>query len=100
MTNRLNEIWRRWTWNLLCEIPMIANEADESTLGRLLMELVILLSARAQADANAVLKEAAEYYRVDTNAIVLKVTQEFAAKEKVRYERRSENRPHRGALAA
>ncbi len=25
MTDRLNEIWRRWTWNLLCQIPMIAN---------------------------------------------------------------------------
>ena len=25
MTDRLNEIWRWWTWNLLRQIPMIAD---------------------------------------------------------------------------
>jgi ParB family transcriptional regulator, chromosome partitioning protein len=60
------------------------HKADESTLGQLLVELVILQSARTQADANALLKEAADHYRVDTNAIALKVKQEFALKEKTR----------------
>jgi len=25
MTDSLNEVWRRWTWNLLCQVPMIAD---------------------------------------------------------------------------
>lgn len=65
-------------------IRAFIHKADESTLGRLLVELVILKSARTQADARTVLKEAAEHYRVDTEAIALKVKQEFAAKEKAR----------------
>lgn len=59
-------------------------KADEGDLGRLLVEIVILQSARSQTDANAVLKDAAEHYKVDTDAIALKVKQEFAAKEKTR----------------
>jgi ParB family chromosome partitioning protein len=59
-------------------------KGDEGDLGRLLVEMVILQSARSQTDASAVLKEAAEHYKVDTDAIALKVKQEFAAKEKAR----------------
>jgi len=57
-------------------------KADEGELGRLLIEMVILHSARTQPDGGRVLKEAAEYYKVDTNAIALKVKQEFTAKQK------------------
>jgi hypothetical protein len=65
-------------------IRAFIHKADESTLGRLLVELVILQSARTQADASMVLKEAAEHYRVDIDAIALKVKQEFAAKAETR----------------
>jgi ParB family chromosome partitioning protein len=65
-------------------IGAFTQKADESTLGRLLVELVILHSARTQTDASAVLKGAARHYKVDTEAIALKVKQEFAVKEKAR----------------
>ena len=58
------------------------HKADEGDLGRLLMEMVILHAARTQPDAGKVLKEAAEHYKVDTDAIALKVKHEFAAKSK------------------
>jgi len=48
----------------------------------LLMEMVILHAARTQPDAGSVLKQAAEHYKVDTDAIALKMRQEFTAKEK------------------
>ncbi len=57
-------------------------KADEGELGRLLMEMVILHAARTQSDGGKVLKEAADYYKVDTDAIALKVKQEFTAKAK------------------
>ncbi len=57
-------------------------KADEGELGRLLMEMVILHTARTQPDAGKMLKEAAEHYKVDTDAIALKVKQEFTAKQK------------------
>jgi len=59
-------------------------KADEGEIGRLLMEMVILHAARTQPDGGRVLKEAAEHYKVDTDAIALKVKQEFAAKEKAK----------------
>ena len=59
-------------------------KADEGELGRILVEMVILHSARTQPDGGKVLKEAAEHYKVDTDAIGLKVKQEFAAKEKAK----------------
>jgi ParB family transcriptional regulator, chromosome partitioning protein len=59
-------------------------KADEGDLGRLLVEMVVLQSVRSQTDANSVLKEAAEHYKVDTDAIALKVKQEFVAKQKAR----------------
>ena len=57
-------------------------KAEEGELGRLLMEMVILNAARTQPNAGNALKEAAQYYKVDTDAIALKVKQEFTAKEK------------------
>ena len=64
-------------------------KSDEGELGRLLMEMVILHAARTQQDGGRVLKEAAEHYKVDTDAIALKVKQEFTAKEKARIANKS-----------
>ena len=44
----------------------------------------ILLSARSQNDGGKFLRAAAQAYKVDTDAIALKVKQEFSAKEKAR----------------
>ncbi|HYK36606.1 hypothetical protein [Alloacidobacterium sp.] len=68
-------------------------KADEGDLGRLLVEMVILQSARSQTDAGAVLKEAAEHYKVDPDVIASKVKQEFAAKEKSRTANRLSAKP-------
>ncbi len=57
-------------------------KADEGELGRLLVEMVIIHAARTQPNASNVLKQAAEHYKVDTDAITLKVKHEFAAKSK------------------
>ncbi len=65
-------------------------KAEEGELGRLLMEMVILHAARTQPDGGKVLKEAAEHYKVDTDAIALKVKQEFAAKKKAQATKNAE----------
>jgi ParB family chromosome partitioning protein len=57
-------------------------KAVESNLGRLLVEIVILHSASTVNDSGKLLKEAADFYKVDVNAITTKVKQEFAAKER------------------
>jgi ParB family chromosome partitioning protein len=57
--------------------------ADESTLSRVLIESVILLTSTRGNPAKA-LEEAASLYKVDTDGIALKVKQEFAAKDKAR----------------
>jgi ParB family chromosome partitioning protein len=57
---------------------------EESAIGRLIVETVILLSARSQNDGGKVLRATAQAYKVDTDAIALKVKQEFSAKEKAR----------------
>jgi hypothetical protein len=59
-------------------------KADEGTIGKLIIEAVILLSARSPSDGGKVLRAAAQAYAVDTEAVALKVKQEFAAKEKAR----------------
>jgi len=59
-------------------------KAEEGELGRLLMEIVILHAALTQQNGGKVLKEAAEHYKVDIDAIALKVKQDFATKEKVK----------------
>ncbi len=48
----------------------------------LLMEIVILHSTHSLTDSGKVLKDAAQYYKVDTDAIAQKVKAEFASKEK------------------
>jgi len=57
--------------------------ADEGTLSRLMVETSILLSA-ARTNPAIVLRDAANTYKVNTDAIALKVKQEFAAKEKAK----------------
>jgi ParB family chromosome partitioning protein len=55
--------------------------AEESVLGSVLVQLSLVLAASRQNGAN-ILREAATLYKVDADAIALKVKQEFAAKEK------------------
>jgi ParB family transcriptional regulator, chromosome partitioning protein len=57
--------------------------AGESTLGGLLVEITIPHAAM-RLNATQVLRDAATAYKVDVDAIGLKVKQEFAAKEKAR----------------
>ncbi|WP_158791632.1 ParB/RepB/Spo0J family partition protein [Granulicella sp. L60] len=57
--------------------------AEESVLGRLTVELTIVLAA-ARSNAPSVLKEAATVYKVDTDAITAKVRKEFVDKEKAK----------------
>ena len=79
-------------------LTAFVRKADESALGKLLVETVILLSARTQSDGGKVLRSAAQVYKVDTDAIALKVKQEFAAKEKARSQKRIEPKPAAKAL--
>ncbi|HTV06209.1 MAG TPA: hypothetical protein VME86_12645 [Acidobacteriaceae bacterium] len=57
-------------------------KAEESKLGRIVVETVILLSMHNQTDAAKTLRDAAHTYKVDVDAISAIVKQEFAAKEK------------------
>ena len=72
-------------------------KAEESKLGRILVETVILLSMHNQADAAKVLRDAAHVYKVDVDAISAKVKQEFAAKEKAKAS--EEGRAKTGSLS-
>jgi ParB family chromosome partitioning protein len=55
--------------------------SDEGTLGRVLVEVAILIAASRHNSAQ-VLRDAATLYKVDVDAICQQVKQEFAAKEK------------------
>ena len=68
-------------------------KADEGTIGKMTIEAVILLSARNQADGGKTLHAAAQVYGVDTEAVALKVKQEFAAKEKARKDPKVQMKP-------
>jgi ParB family chromosome partitioning protein len=57
--------------------------AEESVLGNLLVEITILYAVMRQ-NARQALLDAATAYKVDTDAITLRVRQEFAAKEKAK----------------
>jgi ParB family chromosome partitioning protein len=74
-------------------LTAFVRKADESALGKLIVETVILLSARTQSDGGKVLRAAAQVYKVDTDAIALKVKQEFSAKEKAREQKKVEPKP-------
>ena len=64
-------------------LSAFVRRADEGTLSRLMVESSILL-ASSRGNPTAVLKEAATTYKVDTEAIAVKVKQELAAKEKAK----------------
>jgi ParB family chromosome partitioning protein len=63
-------------------------KAEESRLGRILVETAILLSMRNDTDSARVLREGAQVYKVDVDAVAAKVKQEFAAKETVQRTRK------------
>jgi ParB family chromosome partitioning protein len=68
-------------------------KADEGTIGKLVVEAVILLSARTQADGGKMLRVAAQVYGIDADAVALKVKQEFAEKGKARKAAKPEPKP-------
>jgi ParB family chromosome partitioning protein len=59
-------------------------KAEESMLGRILVETAILLSMHNQTDAAKILRDAAHAYKVDVDAISTQVKQESVAKEKAK----------------
>jgi ParB family chromosome partitioning protein len=61
--------------------------AEESALGSLLVEITLLFATSRQ-NAAQVLRDAATMYKVDTDAISLKVKEEFATKEKIQTEKK------------
>jgi ParB family chromosome partitioning protein len=66
------------------QLPAFLRKAEEGVIGKVIVETVILLLASKQADGGKILRAAAQAYKVDTDAIALKVKHEFAAKEKAR----------------
>lgn len=72
--------------------------ADEGTLSRLTVETAILLAA-SRTNAATVLRDAASTYKVDTDAIALKVKQEFAAKQKAKKSAPATMKPAKRAAA-
>jgi ParB family chromosome partitioning protein len=72
--------------------------ADESTLGRAVVEAVVLLTA-SRGNASHVVREAAEFYKVDVAAITSQVKQEFAAKEKAKAAKKDASKPPAKASA-
>jgi ParB family chromosome partitioning protein len=71
---------------------------DENTLGRTVVEAVVLLTA-SRGNAAHVLREAAEAYKVDVAAITATVKQEFVAKEKAKTAKKAAPKPPAKALA-
>ena len=69
-------------------------KAEESMLGRVLVEVVILHSTQSQTESAKVLRDAAQVYKVDIEAITAKVKQEFAAKDKAKAAKNSGPKPH------
>ncbi|WP_130418492.1 hypothetical protein [Edaphobacter modestus] len=69
-------------------VTAFLRKAEEGAIGKLIVEAAILLSASRQADGGKVLRAAAQAYKVDTDAIALKVKQEFTAKDKARGEKK------------
>jgi ParB family chromosome partitioning protein len=68
-------------------------KAEESKLGRILVETVILLSTHNQTDTPKILRDAAHAYKVDVDAISAGVKQEFAAKEKAKSAKKPAPKP-------
>lgn len=72
--------------------------AEESTLGRAVVESVILLTA-SRGNAAHVLRESAEAYKVDVATITSKVKMEFAEKEKAKAAKKAVLKPSAKASA-
>ncbi len=68
-------------------------KSEESILGHLLVEMVILHSAQSANDTCRMLKESAEFYKVDVDAITAKVKQEFAAKDRAKTTKQAMPKP-------
>jgi ParB family chromosome partitioning protein len=68
-------------------------KAEESKLGRIMVETAILLSMHNQTDTAKVLRDAAQFYKVDIEEITAKVKQEFAAKEKTKTVKKAVSKP-------
>lgn len=75
------------------------HKTDESILGRLLVEMVILLSAHSVNDSGKSLTEAADLYKVNVAAITAKVKQGFAAKDKAKATKKVAPNPPAKALS-
>lgn len=60
------------------------SKAEEGKLGSILVETTILLSLDGKPNAARILRDAAQAYKVDADAISAQVKQEFAAKEKAK----------------
>ena len=78
-------------WDI-CEPKLFTaflRRADEGALSRLLVEVTVVLASGRSNGTNA-LREAATVNKVDTDAIALKVEQEFAAKAKAKKETKPE----------
>jgi ParB family chromosome partitioning protein len=65
---------------------------DENTLGRTVVEAVVLLTA-SRGNAAHVLREAAEVYKVDVAAITATIKQKCAAKEKAKTAKKAAPKP-------
>jgi ParB family transcriptional regulator, chromosome partitioning protein len=74
-------------------LSTFVRKTDEGTIGKLIIEAVILLSAKSHSDGGKVLRAAAQAYGVDSDAVALRVKQEFAAKEKARKAAKPEPKP-------
>ncbi len=68
------------------------HRADESTLGRAVVGAAVLLTA-SRGNASHVLRDAAEFYKVDVAAITTKVKQEFSAKGKAKAAKKAAPKP-------
>ena len=68
-------------------------KAEESKLGRILVETAILLSMHNQTDAAKILRDAAQLYKVNVDTISATVKQEFAAREKGKATKKAPPKP-------
>jgi ParB family transcriptional regulator, chromosome partitioning protein len=65
----------------------------EGTLGRLIVEITILLRVSSGQDSNRVLAEAAKEYNVNVESIAATVKKEFADREKVKATKKAAPKP-------
>ena len=74
-------------------LTAFVRKAEESVLGRLLVEMVILHTMHSGSESSRVLKDAADFYKVDVDAITVKVKQGFATKDKANAAKKAAPRP-------